>query len=157
MSQQPDISSLYDPWKVRLRGARVIESYVGSTSDVEADDSAGDESASRFEILLGIDSETEDVESQIAIVARFTHTSDPAEVQITCIAPLYVRDGVEDDLGTTEGRWKTLLKYSGLAIEVLWDFCRSSASAAVASSFVTFDIPDEMPDPSLVKPLSLKK
>lgn len=156
MSQPPDVEALYAPWDVRLRGARVFESYVGTVDEVDDEDGTEDDRRSRFELLLGIDSDTDDDESRIAIVGRFSHVSTHAEVQITCIAPIYVKNGVQDQLETAEGRWQTLLKYSGLAVEVLWDFCRSSANAAVSGSFTEFDIPNEMPDPILIKPVSLK-
>lgn len=157
MSQQPDIEELYAPWSVRLRGTRVAETYVGSVDETDDDGNASQDNQYRFEILLGIDNDTDDDESRIAIVARFMQVSAQSEVHIVCIAPIYVEGGVGEDLESLDGRWEALLKYAGFAVDVLWDFCRSSASAAVASSFTTFDIPNDMPDPILIKPLSLKE
>lgn len=149
MPQERDVDELYEPWDVLIKGLRVGELNVGFTSDAESQDPK----APAFQILLGVSDSSENDEERIAIVGQFSMSTEYAYIKVTCLAPLLVRGDLSSDLNTTEGRRRVLKKYSGFALDSLWDFCRMAAKSAVAGSFSGFDIPGDMPDPSLIDPI----
>lgn len=140
-----DVSSLYEPWETRVAGFRIIDSELRMASE----DDSEREAEPTYEVLLGIDEDNH----QIAIIGRLSAMSQGFRLQITCMAPLVVKSGVQEDLQAEDGRWQALVNYAGATIEPLWDYCRLAASTLSTGSLGNFDIPEEMPGPILIRPI----
>lgn len=139
-----DLATLYEPWDARVLAFRVLSTHLQA---VEDEDAGAPDVA--YEILLGID----DDESAIAIIGRLVALSHGNQLRLTCMAPLDVQSGLKQDLTTEDGRWDALVHYAGLVIDPMWDYCRLAANSIAAGSFGGFEIPEEMPNPSLIKPV----